>query len=208
MRRFRGRACAPSTPRPGKNRRANAGGSALPAHFPGNGLDALVNRRGKMLRTGRLAGQATDAVGSFFLRIEGAERGLIVKHGGTIVGLENFRDFLRLILAVGCTNPLQQIVWWDRQQFEDFIRGPEEAAYAASPEVAAVLRAIGEHLDLTPMEDPFGYVKGLQTDFPYERIPFSNEYYDTLGLERPDGTEPEENGFAFEAAAFTFPSEP
>lgn len=121
---------------------------------------------------------------------------------------ENFRDFLRLILAVGCTNPLQQIVWWGRKQFEDFIRNPEEAAYAASPEVTAVLRAIGEHLDLTPMEDPFGYVKGLQTDFPYERIPFSNEYYDTLGLERPDGTEPEENGFAFEAAVFTFPSEP
>lgn len=70
-----------------------------------------------------------------------------------------------------------------------------------------MLRAMEAGLELTPMDDPFGYVKGLQTDFSYERIPFSNEYYDTLGLERPDGTEPEENGFAFEAAAFTFPAE-
>ncbi len=49
---------------------------------------------------------------------------------------------------------------------------------------------------VVPQPDPFGYIKRLQEEFPYEKIAFSNDYYDTLGLERPDGTTPEwvENG--------------
>ena len=38
------------------------------------------------------------------------------------------------------------------------------------------------------MEDPYHYVKTLQAEFDTSLIPYSNDYYDTLGLERPDGT--------------------
>lgn len=109
----------------------------------------------------------------------------------------NFGDFLGLILATGNTNTLQQIIWWDKEQFDHFINLPEEQEYRDRPEVKRVLRTIGKEIGVASIDTPFEYVKDLQSNFPYEQIPFTNEYYDTLGIERPDGTEPEENGFDF-----------
>lgn len=116
----------------------------------------------------------------------------------------SFCDFLGLILAVGNTNTLQQIIWWDREMFDDFENRPEEREYRARPEVKGVLNAIREGLDAAPIDAPFEYVKDLQSNFPYERILFTNEYYDTIGIERPDGTEPKETGFEFRAVEFKF----
>ena len=115
----------------------------------------------------------------------------------------NFCDFLGLILATGNTNTLQQIIWWDKKRFEDFVNSPEEQEYRVRPEVQGVLSTIRKGIDITPIDTPFEYVKDLQSNFPYEQIPFTNEYYDTLGIERPDGTEPEENGFEFRAVEIT-----
>ena len=41
----------------------------------------------------------------------------------------NFCDFLGLILSTGNTNTLQQIIWWDKKRFEDFVNCPEEQEY-------------------------------------------------------------------------------
>ena len=114
----------------------------------------------------------------------------------------NFRDFLGLILATGNTNTLQQIIWWDKKGFEDFVNSPEEQEYRVRPEVQGVLSTIRKGIDITPIDTPFEYIKDLQSNFPYEQIPFTNEYYDTLGIERPDGTEPEGNGFEFRTVEF------
>ena len=115
----------------------------------------------------------------------------------------NFCDFLGLILATGNTNTLQQIIWWDKKRFEDFVNSTEEQEYRVRPEVQGVLSTIRKGIDIAPIDTPFEYVKDLQSNFPYEQIPFTNEYYDTLGIERPDGTEPEENGFEFRAVEIT-----
>ena len=115
----------------------------------------------------------------------------------------NFCDFLGLILATGNTNILQQIIWWDKKRFEDFVNSTEEQEYRVRPEVQGVLSTIRKGIDIAPIDTPFEYIKDLQSNFPYEQIPFSNEYYDTLGIERPDGTEPEENGFEFRAVEIT-----
>lgn len=115
----------------------------------------------------------------------------------------NFRDFLGLILATGNTNTLQQIIWWDKKRFEDFVNSTEEQEYRVRPEVQGVLSTIRKGIDIAPIDTPFEYIKDLQSNFPYEQIPFTNEYYDTLGIERPDGTEPEENGFEFRAVEIT-----
>ena len=115
----------------------------------------------------------------------------------------NFCDFLGLILATGNTNTLQQIIWWDKKRFEDFVNSTEEQEYRVRPEVQGVLSTIRKGIDIAPIDTPFEYIKDLQSNFPYEQIPFSNEYYDTLGIERPDGTEPEENGFEFRAVEIT-----
>lgn len=114
----------------------------------------------------------------------------------------NFCDFLGLILSTGNTNTLQQIIWWDKKRFEDFVNCPEEQEYRIRSEVKDVLDAIRKGTDVTPIDTPFEYIKDLQSNFPYEQIPFTNEYYDTLGIERPDGTEPEEKGFEFRTAEF------
>ena len=114
----------------------------------------------------------------------------------------NFCDFLGLILATGNTNTLQQIIWWDKKRFEDFVNSPEEQEYRVRPEVQGVLSTIRKGIDIAPIDTLFEYIKDLQSNFPYEQIPFTNEYYDTLGIERPDGTEPEESGFEFRIVEF------
>lgn len=116
----------------------------------------------------------------------------------------NFCDFLGLILATGNTNTLQQIIWWDKKMFEDFVNSPEEQENKVRPEVKSVLNIIRKGVDVAPVDTPFEYIKDLQNNFPYEQILFTNEYYDTLGIERPDGTEPEENGFEFEHVEIKF----
>lgn len=111
-------------------------------------------------------------------------------------------DFLRLLLATKHTNVMQQILWWDRAQYEAFLRAPDTVAYNASPAVVEALSLLRDEWGIVPMEDPFGYIKALQASFPYEKIPFSRAYYDTLGLALPDGTQPEEPAEAAEAVAF------
>ncbi len=114
----------------------------------------------------------------------------------------NFCDFLGLILATGNTNTLQQIIWWDKKMFDDFVNSPKEREYKVRPEVNGVLNTIRKDMDIALIDTPFEYIKDLQSNFPYEKISFVNEYYDTLGIERPDGTEPEESGFEFENVEF------
>lgn len=116
----------------------------------------------------------------------------------------NFRDFLGLILAAGNTNTLQQIIWWDKKTYDDFVHSPEEQENKARPEVIAVLNTIRRELDAASIDSPFEYIKDLQSSFLYEQISFTNEYYDTLGIDRPDGTGPEENGFTFETVEIEF----
>lgn len=120
----------------------------------------------------------------------------------------DFRDFLRLILAVRNTNPLQQMIGWDKAQYLDFLCSEQALGEDSSKQASAVLDAISDKLGLTPMEQPFEYVQKIQQEFPYQNIVYSNEYYDTLGLECPDGSEPEaENGAEFAAVSFELTKE-
>lgn len=68
-----------------------------------------------------------------------------------------------------------------RQQFEDHLK-EESACRTAKPKAA--LEQLAETFSLTPMEDPYSYGKALQLSFDYAQIPYSDEYYETLGIER------------------------
>ena len=59
----------------------------------------------------------------------------------------------------------------------------ERAEYAAQTD--AVLSVIAREFDLAPA-DPFEKVKTLQAGFDPSALHFSDEYYDMLGLERPE----------------------
>ena len=99
---------------------------------------------------------------------------------------KNFEDFLRLLLACGSTTAMEQIICWEREQYEAFLR--DDPAPQGRKELLERLTA---ELKLRPMSEPFDYVKELQAVFDSSLLRYSNEYYDTLGLERPDGTEPD-----------------
>lgn len=111
----------------------------------------------------------------------------------------SFIDFLRLILACGSTTAVEQIIGWSKEQFEDFLRSDDNTILL---EQKVVLDRIQSELELVPMENPYEYVKSVQEQYNDSKIKFSNEYYDVLGLERPDGSE---NNLSYmELATFTF----
>lgn len=115
----------------------------------------------------------------------------------------NFKDFLRLILSCGSTTAIEQIIGWNKEQYEAFVVSEDNAIH---PEQQAVLDTIQTVLQLQPMDNPYEYVKEVQKQFDRapSKIKYSNAYYDTLGLERPDGTENEKTLFEFPAVSFTF----
>lgn len=93
---------------------------------------------------------------------------------------ESFSDFLGLLLTAKSEAAIEQIVRWDREQYDTYIHGEDFLAYAADPEVQSALSAIAS-LGVEPIEDPFGYVKGIQRDFDYTKLCFSDVYYEEIG---------------------------
>ena len=115
----------------------------------------------------------------------------------------NFKDFLRLILACGSTTAVEQIIGWSREQFEQFVVSEDHAIH---PEQQKVLDVIRTSLKSKPMEDPYAYVRSVQEQFDqyHREMKFSNAYYDTLGLERPDGSDGEAELLEFAPVTFVF----
>lgn len=113
---------------------------------------------------------------------------------------ENFEDFLRLILACRSTTAAEQIILWTEEQFNAFLTSDDNAV---RPEQQKVLDTIQRELKLEPMDAPYQYVKQLQQSFDDSRLKFTDEYYDVLGLENPNGTPAEEPLFEFPPVIFT-----
>lgn len=91
---------------------------------------------------------------------------------------KNFEDFLRVILSCKNISPIEQISWMDKNRFGNLLRDDEEYI---SQEQVQCLETIQNQLGIYPMENPFGYVKELQKGFDYDKIPFSEEYYEIIG---------------------------
>ena len=93
----------------------------------------------------------------------------------------NFYDFICLILACGSANPVEQIVWMNKQQFEQHLQDEQEIQTTEQKELLTFLE---KELHITAMEHPFEYVKEVQSACDYSKIQFSDEYYDILGIKR------------------------
>ena len=108
----------------------------------------------------------------------------------------NFEDFIRLILACGTVNPVEQIVWMSRDKFDEHIANEREIL---TGEQKAAVKMLQDGVGLLPMNDPFDYVKSIQKHFDYSKIQYSDEYYDVTGIENPKGeSTPEKPLFEFE----------
>ena len=85
----------------------------------------------------------------------------------------NFADFIRLLLACGDCNILEQAGNWTKEQFDLFLK--ENLLTAAQRDV---LRKIRDDTGLNPMDSPWEYIKDLQTSFDYSKVPYSQDVYD------------------------------
>ena len=78
---------------------------------------------------------------------------------------ETFTDFLRLLLACGDVAALEQAWMWNKGQFEAFLRDNP-----VTEEQRHTLDAIARGMNLTPAEQPWEYMRALQSDFDYRNI--------------------------------------
>ena len=86
---------------------------------------------------------------------------------------KSFEDFLRLLLACGDAAALEQAWMWDKAQFEFFLK-----ENPATEEQKKTLSEISGKLKLTPMEQPWEYIKALQSSFDYGKLKYTEDYYD------------------------------
>lgn len=93
----------------------------------------------------------------------------------------SFKDFMRLVITCGSANPVEQIVWMNKEQFEQHLQDEKDIR---TPEQSILLEMLRRKLQLSLMENPFEYVKELQAEFDNSMIQYSDEYYEVLGIER------------------------
>ncbi len=98
---------------------------------------------------------------------------------------EDFKTFLRLVLVGNGVTSIEQIVWFTKEQFLEHLKNdcPDNVDFKSKRQ--AVLSTICSELSLTPLENPYEYVKKLQSDFDYSKLKFTDEYYDILGVDKP-----------------------
>ena len=82
---------------------------------------------------------------------------------------ENFHDFLRLLLACKNADALAQAWKWEHSQFEAYIK--KTVPDRTQQEALSLLARLGIH----PMENPFRYLKTLESGFDYGRLCFTDD---------------------------------
>ena len=100
----------------------------------------------------------------------------------------DFREFLSFLLFCKCTSPLAQLFLLDEARFRKLLRDNAANAWPGCEKdlqrLDASLALLVEAFGIQP-QDPFDRVKVLQAIFAPSVLEFSDEYYDTLGLEKP-----------------------
>ena len=93
---------------------------------------------------------------------------------------ESFEVLLRMLLSCHSMDAMEQCYAWAEDQFTAFL-----IDYPATTEIQEKQDQIREIFRLEPMKDVFGYIKQLQDNYDLSGIRYSEEYYETLGIEPP-----------------------
>lgn len=93
----------------------------------------------------------------------------------------SFKEFLSLVLFCKDASPLEQICWIGEEQFTELLKFEEENCSSAKDIALNILRT---EFGVETQSNAYQYVKSLQDNFDYSIIPFSEEYYDALGIEK------------------------
>ena len=99
----------------------------------------------------------------------------------------DLREFLSFVLYCHDANPLSQIYFLSEERFQMFAADEAEARESGELEELfkakdAALAKIAEAFGIAPAE-PYEKIKALQAAFDPGVLQFSDEYYDTLGVE-------------------------
>ncbi len=86
----------------------------------------------------------------------------------------NFEELLRLLLACRDLSALEQAWQWDEKAFYKFVRDIPTTA-----EQKNALSEIEEKTGLTPMEEPYKYLKALRENFDYSKIKYTDDVFDS-----------------------------
>lgn len=98
---------------------------------------------------------------------------------------DSFENVLRMLLTCHSMDALEQCYALAEDQFNTYL-----IDYPATEEIREKQKQIVDIFHLEPMKDVFGYVKQLQDNYDMSSIRFSEEYYETLGIELPAQEEP------------------
>ncbi len=104
---------------------------------------------------------------------------------------ENFTDFLTLVISTGSRNPVEQIINFSSfADFDAFVNSKEEQDWFSRPEHIQAIEKIKSYFHLQPiaLKDVYNYVRNLQANFDYDKIEFTDEYYELTGKPKPDGS--------------------
>ena len=93
---------------------------------------------------------------------------------------ESFDVLLRMLLSCHSIDAMEQCYAWAEDQFTAFL-----IDYPATAEIQEKQDQIREIFKLDPMDDVFGYIKQLQDNYDLSGIRYSEDYYETLGIELP-----------------------
>ena len=83
---------------------------------------------------------------------------------------------------------IEQTYMWDEELFEQYIMDNKP-----SEKQRAIIDMLKEEFQITPMEQPFYYIKDLQAAFDYGELKFLEEYYEMLPDVRQEIQFPESN---------------
>ncbi len=85
----------------------------------------------------------------------------------------SFEDFLRLLLACKDANILEQAWQWPEKNFYQALEGS-----VFDQSVFETLDQIQKSMKLTPMDQPWAYMRELQDSFDSGKIKYTEEFYD------------------------------
>ncbi len=94
---------------------------------------------------------------------------------------ESFSHLLSLLVSCSDAAAIEQAWMWNKEMFYKFL-----SENPPTKEQEKVMWTLQNELSVPFMEEPFDYIKKLQSEFDYSRLEFTEEYYETIGEEAPD----------------------
>ncbi len=88
----------------------------------------------------------------------------------------NFEDLLSLLVSTSNIAAIEQAWMWNKERFYKFLQ-----ENSTTKEQEQVMWKLRHDLAIPFTEEPFDYIKELQSEFDYSKIKFTAEYYDVVG---------------------------